>query len=58
LVPRKIEEELSLIFPEIRIVRMDWTQLVLKNALQQIINDFEDKELIFLVGTQMVTKGL
>ena len=54
----KIEEELSLIFPEIRIVRMDLDTTRTKNALQQIINDFEDKRIDIIVGTQMVTKGL
>jgi len=54
----KVEEELATIFPEIRIVRMDMDTTRSRNAYQHIINDFEDRKIDILVGTQMVTKGL
>jgi len=54
----KVEEELVTIFPEIRIVRMDMDTTRSRNAYQHIINDFEDRKIDILVGTQMVTKGL
>lgn len=54
----KIEEELSLLFPEIKIARMDLDTTRSKYAYHQIINDFEEHNIDVLVGTQMVTKGL
>jgi primosomal protein N' (replication factor Y) (superfamily II helicase) len=54
----KVEEELGLIFPKARIVRMDLDTTRTKHALQQIIGDFETGKIDILVGTQMVTKGL
>jgi len=54
----KIEEELEIFFPDARIARMDWDTTRSKNSYQRIINDFEDREIDILVGTQMVTKGL
>ncbi len=54
----KVEEELAIIFPESRIVRMDLDTTRSKFAYQRIINDFEDRKIDVLVGTQMVTKGL
>jgi len=54
----KVEEELGLIFPKIRITRMDLDTTRSKHSLQQIIGDFEERKIDILVGTQMVTKGL
>jgi primosomal protein N' (replication factor Y) len=54
----KIEEELSLIFPAARIARMDLDTTRGKNALHQLVADFENRKIDMLVGTQMVTKGL
>jgi primosomal protein N' (replication factor Y) (superfamily II helicase) len=54
----KIEDELALFFPEVRIARMDADSTRSKNAYQRIITDFENKETNVLVGTQMITKGL
>jgi len=54
----KIEEELSLIFPDASIKRMDLDTTRSKHGHQKIINAFEKKEIDILVGTQMVTKGL
>jgi primosomal protein N' (replication factor Y) len=54
----KVEEELGLIFPETTIRRMDLDSTRTKYAHQRIINDFEERRINILVGTQMVTKGL
>jgi primosomal protein N' (replication factor Y) (superfamily II helicase) len=54
----RIEEELSLIFPEARISRLDLDSTRTKNGMQQIIADFQEKKHDILIGTQMVAKGL
>jgi len=53
-----VEEELSLIFPEAKISRLDVDSTRTKNGLQQIISDFQEKKTDILIGTQMVAKGL
>lgn len=54
----KVEDELALYFPDITIKRMDLDTTRAKNAYQNIISDFENREIDVLIGTQMVTKGL
>ncbi|RZK82174.1 MAG: primosomal protein N' [Pedobacter sp.] len=54
----RVEEELSLIFPEAKIARLDVDSTRTKNGLQQIISDFQEKKTNILIGTQMVAKGL
>ncbi len=54
----KIEDEISILFPEARVARMDLDSTRAKNAFQQIISRFESGQIDILVGTQMVTKGL
>ncbi|MBW6491187.1 MAG: primosomal protein N' [Lentimicrobium sp.] len=54
----KVEEELSLIFPDAKTGRMDLDTTRTKYAYQRIIGDFENRKTDILVGTQMVTKGL
>ncbi len=54
----KIEDELQILLPDARIGRMDFDTVRTKNAHARIINEFEEKQLDILVGTQMVTKGL
>lgn len=54
----KIEEELEIFFPQARIARMDLDSTRIKFAYQRLINDFEERKIDILVGTQMVTKGL
>ncbi len=54
----KIEDELSVIFPEAKIRRMDLDTTRGKNNLENLIYDFEKGKIDILVGTQMVTKGL
>lgn len=54
----RVEEELSLIFPDAKIARLDVDSTRTKNGLQQIISEFQDKKTDILIGTQMVAKGL
>jgi primosomal protein N' (replication factor Y) len=55
---QKIEDEIKIYLPDARIGRMDFDTVRTKNAHAKIINDFEERRLDILVGTQMVTKGL
>ena len=54
----KIEDELSIIFPEAKIARMDLDSTRTRNSFQILIDDFEEGRVDILVGTQMVAKGL
>ncbi|MDN3670141.1 primosomal protein N' [Echinicola jeungdonensis] len=54
----RIEESLSLLFPEARVGRMDLDTTRSKYAYQKILEDFGAGNLDILVGTQMITKGL
>ncbi|MFQ5447498.1 MAG: primosomal protein N', partial [Saprospiraceae bacterium] len=55
---QKIEDELKIYLPEATIGRMDYDAVRTKDSHIRIINDFEERRLQLLVGTQMVTKGL
>jgi len=54
----KVEEEIPVFFPGVNVKRMDLDTTRSKNAYLQIINDFQDRKIDILVGTQMVSKGL
>lgn len=54
----RIEDDLSVIFPNAKVARMDLDSTLQKNRYLEIINDFQDRRIDILVGTQMVTKGL
>ena len=54
----KIEDELSIFFPDAKVARLDLDAIRTRNAHIDLIRKFEDKEIDILVGTQMVTKGL
>ncbi len=54
----RIEEDLAILFPSAKVVRMDMDSTSSKSRYIEIINDFEDHNIDILVGTQMVTKGL
>lgn len=54
----KLEEELPMFFPKARVKRMDLDTTRAKNAYQNILQDFENKKIDILIGTQMVSKGL
>ncbi|HET6224946.1 MAG TPA: primosomal protein N' [Bacteroidia bacterium] len=54
----KVEEELAIFYPNAKLMRMDLDTTRSKFAHQHIIQDFEERNIDILVGTQMVTKGL
>ena len=54
----RIEDDLSILFPDAKVARMDLDSTAQKNRYLEIINDFQDRRIDILVGTQMVTKGL
>ncbi|MFD1552709.1 primosomal protein N' [Putridiphycobacter roseus] len=54
----KIEDELVMFLPKITVQRLDLDSTRAKNAYQRIIEDFENRKIDVLIGTQMVTKGL
>ncbi len=55
---QKVEEELSLLYPEASVLRMDLDTVSAKNSHQRILEQFEKEKIDILIGTQMVTKGL
>lgn len=54
----KIEEEITEIFPEAKVARMDFDTTRTKKAYENIINGFQQQKNNVLVGTQMISKGL
>ena len=54
----KIEELLQETFPDAKVARMDIDTVRGKNAHDVLIQQFEQKRIDILVGTQMVVKGL
>ncbi len=54
----RIEEDLQIMFPEARVARMDLDSTLQKNQYMELLNDFQNRRIDILVGTQMVTKGL
>ena len=54
----KIEDELTKLFPERIIKRMDLDTTRKKNSYEDLLNAFEEQEVDVLVGTQMISKGL
>lgn len=54
----RVEDDLQVFIPTARIARMDVDTTKGKNAINKLIESFEDQEIDILVGTQMVTKGL
>jgi primosomal protein N' (replication factor Y) len=54
----KIEEQLREVFPDAKVARMDIDTVRGKNAHDVLIQQFEQRRIDILVGTQMVVKGL
>ena len=54
----RIEEHLEAVFPKARIARMDIDSVRGKTAHDTLIQQFEQRKVDILVGTQMVVKGL
>ena len=54
----KIEEEIRLLFPSARVVRMDQDTTRRRSASSEILSDFAAGATDILIGTQMISKGL
>ncbi len=54
----KVEDELSIFFPNAVIERVDLDSTRSRTAFERIIGDFESGHINILIGTQMITKGL
>jgi len=55
---QKVELELSQLFPDVSIIRMDADTTSKKDSHKKLLSDFRNNEAHILLGTQMVTKGL
>ena len=54
----KLEDELGILFPGARVVRMDLDTTRKKGSYDRIIGDLEAGRTDILIGTQMISKGL
>ena len=54
---QKLEAEITKLFPDSRICRMDSDTTKAKGALEKILQKLWQREIDILVGTQMITKG-
>ncbi|HLT41776.1 MAG TPA: primosomal protein N' [Sphingobacteriaceae bacterium] len=54
----RIEEELAVLFPDIKLGRLDLDSTRSKFSFERILSDFEEHRFDILIGTQMVAKGL
>lgn len=55
---QKMEEQLSMLFPEARILRMDADTTFSRDSYEKRFKAFADGEYDIMVGTQMIGKGL
>ena len=55
---QKMEEQLSMLFPEARILRMDADTTFSRDSYEKRFKTFADGEYDIMVGTQMIGKGL
>jgi primosomal protein N' (replication factor Y) len=53
----KVEEEVSRLFPDARVERLDGDTSSSERAFKRIVSSFEQHETDILVGTQILTKG-
>ena len=55
---QQIQEQVTALFPEVKVARMDWDTTRGKWAFDKLIHSFAAQEVKILVGTQMIVKGL
>ena len=55
---QKVTQELSKLYPDLKVIRFDSDTTRRKNAHRDLIARFTSKQADILVGTQMLTKGL
>ncbi len=54
---QKLEEQIHILFPNAKTIRMDVDTVTKKNSHEKILNQFKDENIDILIGTQMVVKG-
>lgn len=54
---QKVEEQVKVLFPEARVLRMDMDTTRNKDSHEKILSQFANGEADVLVGTQMIVKG-
>ncbi|MBC2335544.1 primosomal protein N' [Listeria welshimeri] len=55
---QKVEESLTKLIPEARVIRMDVDTTRTKGAHEKLLKSFRNQEADILLGTQMIAKGL
>ncbi len=55
---QKLQEELNLLFPNARILRLDADSTIARDSYSSYLTDFANGEYDIMLGTQMVAKGL
>lgn len=55
---QRVEEALTALIPEVRVIRMDVDTTRRKGAHEKLLNKFQNQEADILLGTQMIAKGL
>lgn len=55
---QKVEDELKLLFPDAKILRLDADSTMAKGSFSSYLNRFSNGEYDIMLGTQMVAKGL
>ncbi len=54
---QRVERDLKLLFPEARFLRMDRDTVRKKGSLELNINKINDRQVDFVIGTQLISKG-
>ncbi len=54
----RVEEDVTRLFPDLRIARLDADSVAKKGSLEAVLDGFRAREFDVLLGTQMVAKGL
>lgn len=54
----KVEEDLQNLFPSSRVARVDRDEVDSRERMEEFVTKMENHELDFVVGTQMIAKGL
>ena len=55
---QKVADEISQLFPDAKVLRMDADTTSAKMSHENILQSFKNREADILIGTQMITKGL
>ncbi len=53
----KIEEQINIRYPNVKVLRMDADTVVKKGSYEKILSAFRNQEADVLIGTQMIVKG-